>query len=57
MEEQYWKQFMKSGDVTDYLGYKMEMYGHQESDRYQGMTEEVDKSGVYAGENYRNKQE
>lgn len=57
MEEQYWQQFMKSGNVTDYLDYKMEMYGHRERDRYKDMTEEVDKNSVYAGENYRNKQE
>lgn len=28
MEQKYWEQFMKSGDVSDYLGYKMEVYGH-----------------------------
>lgn len=28
MEEQYWKHFTKTGAVTDYLGYKMEVYGH-----------------------------
>lgn len=48
MEEQYWQQFMKSGDVADYLGYKMEMYGHRENDRHQNVTEEVNKNGAYA---------
>lgn len=28
MEQKYWEQFMKTGGVTDYLGYKMEVYGH-----------------------------
>lgn len=28
MEQKYWEQFLKSGDVSDYLGYKMEVYGH-----------------------------
>lgn len=53
MEEQYWKQFMESGDVRDYLGYKMEVYGHRERDRYQSITEEADKNSTYAEENYR----
>lgn len=30
MEEQYWKQFTQTGAVTDYLGYKMEVYGHMQ---------------------------
>lgn len=28
MEQSYWEQFMKTGGVCDYLGYKMEEYGH-----------------------------
>lgn len=28
MEEQYWKRFMETGAVADYLGYRMEGYGH-----------------------------
>lgn len=28
MEQKYWEQFLKSGDVSDYLGYRMEVYGH-----------------------------
>ena len=28
MEEKYWEQFMRTGGLTDYLEYKMEMYGH-----------------------------
>lgn len=32
MEEQYWKQFTQTGAVTDYLGYKMEMYGHMQGE-------------------------
>ncbi len=28
MEEQYWEHFAKTGAVTDYLSYKMEVYGH-----------------------------
>lgn len=57
MEEQYWQQFMKSGNVADYLDYKMEMYGHRKCGRYKGVTEEADKSSIYAGKNDRNKQE
>ncbi len=30
MEQKYWEQFMKTGEVCDYLGYKMEVYGHSE---------------------------
>lgn len=30
MEQRYWEQFMKSGGVCDYLGYKMEVYGHDQ---------------------------
>lgn len=29
MEQRYWEQFMKTGGVCDYLGYKMEEYGHR----------------------------
>ena len=28
MEEQYWKHFTETGNVSDYLDYKMEVYGH-----------------------------
>lgn len=28
MEQRYWEQFMKTGGICDYLGYKMEVYGH-----------------------------
>ncbi len=28
MEQRYWEQFMKTGGICDYLGYKMEAYGH-----------------------------
>lgn len=28
MEQQYWNEFLKTGGVCDYLGYKMEVYGH-----------------------------
>lgn len=28
MEQKYWEQFLKSGGICDYLGYKMEVYGH-----------------------------
>lgn len=28
MEEKYWEQFMRTGGLTDYLAYKMELYGH-----------------------------
>ena len=28
MEQRYWEEFMKTGGVCDYLGYKMEAYGH-----------------------------
>lgn len=28
MEQRYWEQFMKTGGICDYLGYKMEEYGH-----------------------------
>lgn len=28
MEELYWKHFTETGSVIDYLGYKMEKYGH-----------------------------
>ncbi|MCI9439723.1 MAG: hypothetical protein HFH15_00490 [Ruminococcus sp.] len=28
MEQKYWEQFMKTGGICDYLGYKMEAYGH-----------------------------
>lgn len=30
MEQKYWEQFMKTGGVCDYLGYKMEVYGHNQ---------------------------
>ncbi len=30
MEELYWKHFTETGSVTDYLGYKMEKYGHMD---------------------------
>ena len=36
MEEQYWKQFTQTGAVTDYLGYKMEMYGHMQGESDSG---------------------
>lgn len=35
MEQKYWEQFTKSGEVSDYLGYKMEVYGHG-GDNYGG---------------------
>lgn len=28
MEQKYWEYFLKTGGVCDYLGYKMEVYGH-----------------------------
>lgn len=28
MEQQYWKDFVQTGGVTEYLTYKMEVYGH-----------------------------
>lgn len=28
MEQRYWEQFMKTGGICDYLGYKMEVYSH-----------------------------
>lgn len=29
MEQKYWEQFTKTGGVCEYLGYKMEVYGHR----------------------------
>ncbi len=28
MEEKYWEKFIETGGLTEYLEYKMEMYGH-----------------------------
>lgn len=39
MEQKYWEQFIKSGEVSDYLGYKMEVYGHG-GDNYGGVKTE-----------------
>lgn len=36
MEKQYWEQFLKTGGVCDYLGYKMEVYGHGGGQRDEG---------------------
>ena len=43
MEQKYWEQFMKTGGVTDYLDYKMEMYGHCRQEN------KAEKSGESAG--------
>lgn len=39
MEEKYWKEFMKTGGVCDYLGYKMELYGHMQGEHGKDDTE------------------
>ena len=36
MEQQYWNEFLKTGGVCDYLGYKMEVYGHGENQKQAG---------------------
>lgn len=56
MEELYWKQFTETGDVTDYLGYKMEVYGHGGGSENRSNVEES-KSGRYDRDIYCSKQE
>lgn len=56
MEEQYWKQFTETGAVTDYLGYKMEVYGHGGGSESRSNAEES-KNSRYDGDIYRSKQE
>lgn len=61
MEEQYWQQFMKSGDVMDYLGYKMEVYGHNgNSDKSEQPlrsnsveSDRIDRNGAFNGTDWR----
>ncbi len=42
MEQKYWEQFMKTGGICDYLGYKMEVYAHG-SDRQERQREQAGK--------------
>lgn len=58
MEQKYWEQFMKSGDVSDYLGYKMEVYGHsggwKEQDREKQVeSDRIDRDGTFYGADWR----
>ena len=46
MEQKYWEQFMKSGDVSDYLGYKMEVYGHSGGWKEQGREKQVESDRI-----------
>lgn len=56
MEELYWKQFTETGAVTDYLGYKMERYGHcdmssrgnvKEKEGYSVESDCIDRNGAF----------
>ena len=58
MERKYWEQFMKSGDVSDYLGYKMEVYGHcvdwKEQDREEQVeSDRIDRNGAFNSADWR----
>ncbi len=44
MEQKYWEQFVKTGGVADYLGYKMEVYGHRREETGRGKQSESDHS-------------
>lgn len=43
MEQKYWEQFTKTGGICDYLGYKMEVYGHRGKDNRENNGKEIQK--------------